>query len=121
MDERDRNSGQYDAGAQAGGSVSPNPSGATDAVAHADAPHPPYMLIWGILAILMLGKVAFALITVPKWVSVAMLVMLSLVSALLVALYYMHLRFEPKRLWILAAVPIPLAIILILAVMTEFR
>lgn len=86
-----------------------------------DTPHPPYMLIWGILAVLMLGKVGVALIEVPKWVSVGILVLLSLVSALLVALYYMHLRFEPKRLWILAAIPIPLAIIFILSVMTEFR
>jgi cytochrome c oxidase subunit IV len=104
----------------AGGSPSHAPAGA-GADAHADTPHPPYMLIWGVLAILMLGKVGVAFIQGPKWVSITLLVMLSLVSALLVALYYMHLRFEPKRLWILAAVPIPLAIILILAVMTEFR
>jgi cytochrome c oxidase subunit IV len=110
------------AAGMAGGSPPHAPAGAdASADAHADTPHPPYMLIWGVLAILMLGKVGVAFIQGPKWVSITLLVMLSLVSALLVALYYMHLRFEPKRLWILAAVPIPLAIILILAVMTEFR
>jgi hypothetical protein len=47
-------------------------------------------------------------------------VAVSLTSALLVALYYMHLRFEPKKLWLIAAVPIPLIFILILTVIQEF-
>jgi hypothetical protein len=38
----------------------------------------------------------------------------------LVAMYYMHLRYEPRRMWILAVSPIPLAILLVLAVITEF-
>jgi hypothetical protein len=32
----------------------------------------------------------------------------------------MHLRFEPRRLWVLALAPLPLAVILVVAVMTEF-
>lgn len=87
----------------------------------AEHSHPPYMLIWGVLAILMFAKVGVSLIGMPQWMSIALLVMISLVSALLVALYYMHLKFEPRRLWILAAVPIPLVILFILAVMQEFR
>jgi cytochrome c oxidase subunit IV len=83
--------------------------------------HPPYMLIWGVLAVLMLGKVGVALIGMPKWLSVTLLVLISLLSALLVALYYMHLRFETKKLWLLAAAPIPLIFILILTVIQEFR
>ncbi|MEX2528745.1 MAG: cytochrome C oxidase subunit IV family protein [Gemmatimonadota bacterium] len=83
--------------------------------------HPPYMLIWGILAILMFAKVGVSLVGMPKWLSVALLVMISLASALLVALYYMHLKFEQKRLWVLAAIPIPLIVIFILVVVQEFR
>jgi caa(3)-type oxidase subunit IV len=41
-------------------------------------------------------------------------------KAVLVALYYMHLRSEPRRLWILVAAPMPLVVILIAAVLTEF-
>jgi len=41
-------------------------------------------------------------------------------KAVLVALYYMHLRSEPRGLWILVAVPMPLVVILITAVITEF-
>jgi cytochrome c oxidase subunit IV len=103
------------------GHVEQRGEGGAAADAHADKPHPPYMTIWFILGVLMVSKVAFGLMPMPKWISVSMLVIISLVSALLVALYYMHLRFEPKKLWVLAFVPIPLAIILILAVMTEFR
>jgi hypothetical protein len=41
-------------------------------------------------------------------------------KAALVGWYYMHLRYEPRNLWILAICPLPLAFILVLAVMTEF-
>jgi cytochrome c oxidase subunit IV len=87
----------------------------------AQHPSPPYMIIWGILAVLMFAKVGVSLVGMPQWLSITLLVMISLVSALLVALYYMHLRFEPKKLWILAAVPLPLIVILILVVIQEFR
>ena len=82
---------------------------------------PPYMFIWGVLAVLMFAKVGVSLVGMPQWMSILLLVTISLVSALLVALYYMHLRFEPKKLWVLAAVPIPLIFILILVVIQEFR
>jgi hypothetical protein len=35
-------------------------------------------------------------------------------------MYYMHLRYEPARLWILAISPLPFGVILVLAVITEF-
>jgi cytochrome c oxidase subunit IV len=82
---------------------------------------PPYLFIWGVLAVLMFAKVGVSLIGMPQWLSILLLVMISLVSALLVALYYMHLRFEPRKLWVLAAVPLPLIAIFILIVMQEFR
>ena len=90
-------------------------------MAHDENAHPPYMLIWGVLAALMFGKVGVMMIGLPQGIAIALLVIISLVSALLVALYYMHLRFEPKRLWLLAAAPIPLIFILILVVIQEFR
>ncbi|MSR22310.1 MAG: hypothetical protein EXR92_02010 [Gemmatimonadetes bacterium] len=82
--------------------------------------HPPYMLIWGVLAVLMLGKVLISMLIGLKWLAVLLLVIVSFTSALLVAFYYMHLRFEPKKLWLLAAVPIPLILIFIFTVMQEF-
>jgi cytochrome c oxidase subunit IV len=89
-------------------------------MAEAEKAHPPYMFIWGVLAALMFAKVGVSMVGMPQWMSIVILVLISLVSALLVALYYMHLRFEPKKLWILAAVPLPLIVILILLVMQDF-
>jgi cytochrome c oxidase subunit IV len=83
--------------------------------------HPPYMMIWGVLAVLMFAKVGVSLVGMPKWLSITLLVVISLVSALLVALYYMHLKFEQRRVWVLAAIPLPLIAILILVVIQEFR
>jgi hypothetical protein len=44
---------------------------------------------------------------------------MALWKALLVALYYMHLRFEPRRLWLIVVAPLPLAIILVTVVLLE--
>ena len=84
--------------------------------------HPPYMLIWIVLLVLTLAEVAMSLYmtNVSKlWLGVG-LILMAVWKAVLVAMYYMHLRYEPARLWILAISPIPLAFILVLAVITEF-
>lgn len=81
---------------------------------------PRYFLIWGILLVLTLAEVAYAFLDLPEIWLVLGLVTMACWKALLVALYYMHLRFEPRRLWVLAAAPLPLAVILVLAVSTEF-
>ncbi|MEX2530842.1 MAG: cytochrome C oxidase subunit IV family protein [Gemmatimonadota bacterium] len=83
--------------------------------------HPPYLFIWGVLAVLMFAKVGVSLVGMARWMSVTLLVMISFLSALLVALYYMHLRFEPRKLWVLAAIPLPLIVILLALVMQDFR
>jgi cytochrome c oxidase subunit 4 len=81
---------------------------------------PRYFLIWGVLLVLTLAEVGYAFLELPKfWLAVGLIVM-AIWKALLVALYYMHLRFEPKRMWVLAASPLPLAVILVVAVITEF-
>ncbi len=85
--------------------------------------HPPYILIWVVLLVLTLAEVAMSLYmtNVSKvWLAVALIAM-AVWKAVLVAMYYMHLKYEPARLWILAVSPIPLAFILVLAVISEFR
>ncbi len=84
-------------------------------------PHPPYILIWVVLLVLTLAEVGMSLyIPLPKvWLAVG-LILMAVWKAALVAMYYMHLRYEPARLWILAISPLPLAVILVLAVITEF-
>ena len=81
---------------------------------------PRYFLIWFILFVLTMAEVGYAFLALPQWLLAAGLILMALWKALLLALYYMHLKFEPKRLWILAASPLPLAVILVIAVLTEF-
>jgi len=81
---------------------------------------PNYYLVWVILGILTLGEVGVAFLSgMPKQVLIIVLVLLALWKALLVAMYYMHLKFEPRTLWIVVAAPLPLAVILVMAVLTE--
>ena len=82
--------------------------------------HPRYILIWVILLVLTLAEVGYAFLDLPKVVLAIGLVLMAVWKAVMVAMYYMHLKYEPRRLWILAISPIPLAFILVLAVMTEF-
>ena len=89
--------------------------------AHAQAHKAPnYMLVWFILLILTIAEVgvAFGLPMSKEFLIIALLV-LAVWKAMLVALYYMHLKWEPKKLWLIVAAPIPLIIILLTAVLTE--
>jgi cytochrome c oxidase subunit 4 len=85
-------------------------------------PHkaPNYYLIWVILAVLTLAEVGVAFITaIPKQFLIIILILMALWKAALVAMYYMHLKFEPKKLWVVALAPVPLAIILVMVVLAE--
>src|SRR5207237_10379973 len=84
--------------------------------------HPPYILIWVVLALLTFLELGVAFLGhLSKTTIILILVFIAVWKALLVALYFMHLRFETNRLRILAIAPLPLAVILILAVITEYR
>jgi cytochrome c oxidase subunit 4 len=88
------------------------------AVAHR---HPNYIGVWIGLAVLTAIELGVAFLPWSKRVIVLILIGLAVWKALLVALYYMHLRFEPNRLRILAIAPLPLAVILVVAVIQEYR
>lgn len=79
-----------------------------------------YIAVWALLAVLTALEVGVAFIGLPRKLVVVTLIGLAIWKALLVALYYMHLRFEPKRLWVLAGAPLPLAVILVVAVLQEY-
>jgi caa(3)-type oxidase subunit IV len=78
------------------------------------------MLIWLILFVLTLAEVGVAFLShIPKNVLILILLALAVWKAALVALYYMHLKFEPRKLWLLVISPLPLAAILVVIVLTE--
>lgn len=80
---------------------------------------PNYYKIWLYLLILTVAEVLVAFVShLSKEILIVILLALALWKAALVAMYYMHLRFEPRRLVWLALAPIPLAILITLVVVT---
>jgi cytochrome c oxidase subunit 4 len=82
--------------------------------------HPNYLAVWAGLALLTLLEVGVAFVDLSRMLIVLVLLGLAVWKALLVALYFMHLRFEPRRVVMVAVAPLPLAAILMLAVLAEF-
>jgi cytochrome c oxidase subunit 4 len=97
-----------------------DPEQASPAAQRAHHAHPNYMLIWVFLAALTAVELSVAFLPWPKTVIILILVFMAFWKAALVGLYYMHLRFEPNRLRILAIAPLPLFAVLVLAVITEW-
>jgi cytochrome c oxidase subunit 4 len=90
-------------------------------MATAGTKHPNYILIWVYLAVLTGVELLVALLQfLPRRLLIGALIFLAIWKAMLVALYFMHLKFEPKRLLIIVLAPLPLAVILVLYVMQEF-
>ncbi len=82
--------------------------------------HPNYILIWVYLAVLTAAELGLALeLPISRNLKLVLLMVLAVWKALLVAMFFMHLKFERWNLRILFIVPLPLAVILILAVLTE--
>ena len=72
-----------------------------------------YMAVWVWLTVLTVIEVLGArYLPIPKFYMALFLVAFALTKALLVALYYMHLKFERRRLILIAAVPLPLTVLL---------
>ena len=83
--------------------------------------HPNYVGIFIALAVLTFLELGVAFVAhFGKLFVISVLVIMAIWKAVLVALYFMHLRFETNRLRILAIAPLPLAVIMILAVITEY-
>ena len=82
--------------------------------------HPNYILIWVFLAVLTALELTIAFLPWPKTLIVLILIGMAFWKAALVGLYYMHLRFEPNRLRILAIALLPLFAVLVCAVITEW-
>ena len=82
--------------------------------------HPNYILIWIYLAALTGVELAVALLKfLPRNALILTLVLLAVWKALLVALYFMHLKFEPRRLLVVVLAPLPLALILVMFISRE--
>jgi len=83
--------------------------------------HPNYWAIWAYLLVLTLAEVGVAQLSWNKTVLILVLVVMAVWKAGLVALYFMHLKWEGMRIRIFAIAPLPLTVIIVIAVVTEFR
>lgn len=81
---------------------------------------PNYIRIWLYLFVMTIAEVllAFKLPVGPN-TKLILLLILAIWKALLVALFFMHLKFERWRLRLIFIVPLPLAAILVTAVIME--
>lgn len=87
----------------------------------AQGKRPRYMLVFGGLAALTAIEVAVAFMGFERGVTVMILIGLAVWKALLVAMYFMHLKWETRALKILAAAPfLPAAIMIVVVLMENF-
>lgn len=66
-------------------------------------------------------EIAVTFFGLPKIVLGAILIVLAVWKASLVALHFMHLKFERKTLTIIALIPFILCVFLLLMIMPEMR
>ncbi len=81
---------------------------------------PNYWMIWAYLLILTVLELSVAFLPWSKEVQILILLGLAIWKALLVALFFMHLKWEGNRMRIFAIAPLPLTVIIVLAVLTEY-
>jgi caa(3)-type oxidase subunit IV len=86
-------------------------------------PHPNYMAIWGYLLVMTVAEIGAAVIPIsaayPHTLKGALLVVLALGKAALVAMYFMHLRFEKRTLGVIAVTPLILCVFLLFMLMPD--
>lgn len=74
----------------------------------------PYIAVFAILGILTLIEIQIPGLPLQKVDQISMLLLFSIGKASLVALYYMHLRYEPRLLTLVPLAPLFLALILVI-------
>jgi cytochrome c oxidase subunit 4 len=75
-------------------------------------PHVKYFNIWFILLAVTIAEVIVAQVAIPKWVMWTTLGAMALYKAVMVAAYFMHLKFEKPTMWIIAMAPLIFGVIL---------
>lgn len=80
---------------------------------------PNYWMIWLYLFILTVIEIAVIYMPLAKLIIAILLVGLALSKAALVALYFMHLRFERVTLGVIALTPLILCVFLILMLLPD--
>jgi caa(3)-type oxidase subunit IV len=89
----------------------------------AEHKHPNYMAIFYLLAVLTVGEIA--VVFLPHYVGISkfavgvFLCAFALVKAALVAMYFMHLKFETRTLGLIALTPLAIATLLVFVILPD--
>jgi caa(3)-type oxidase subunit IV len=78
-----------------------------------------YIKIFYILLVLTIVEVAIVYLGLPKILLAALLVIFAVWKAALVAMHFMHLKFEKKTLALIALAPFVLCVFLILMLLPD--
>jgi len=81
--------------------------------------HPNYLMIFWWLAILTVLEIGVIFTPMPKMTINVLLGVMALTKAILVAAYFMHLRFEVRILGLIAVTPLAIAILLIFVILPD--
>ena len=81
--------------------------------------HPNYMAIFWVLAILTVVEIAVIYLPIAKFTIGVLLCVLAVTKAALVAMYFMHLRFEAKTLGWIAVTPLAIATLLVFVLLPD--
>lgn len=88
-------------------------------MATAEHKHPNYMAIFWYLAILTVTEIAVIYVPLAKFTIGVLLCALALGKAVLVAMYFMHLRFETRTLGMVAVTPLAIATLLVFLLLPD--
>ena len=88
-------------------------------MATAEHKHPNYMAIFWYLAILTVVEIAVIYMPLGKFTIGVLLCALALGKASLVAMYFMHLKFEARTLGMVAVTPLLIATLLIFVLLPD--
>lgn len=85
-----------------------------------DHPHPNYMAVFWWLFGITVAEVAVAYVHLSPALMITILMGMAFAKAVLVALYFMHLKYDNKLLMVIAVVPVILAAIAVTIVSVEY-
>jgi len=71
-----------------------------------------YVIVFGWLTLFTALEVLVAAIGLDESIRVPVLVVIAIIKALLVVLFYMHLRYDSKWYWVILTVPIAFVLLL---------
>jgi cytochrome c oxidase subunit 4 len=80
---------------------------------------PNYMGVWFWLLVLTIAEIIVALMSLPILAKGILLVGMALSKAALVALYFMHLRFERVTLGVIALTPLLICVFLVFMLLPD--